>query len=119
MRTLLVALALVVCSPTLSAQAVNTDSLIKRIESLEARVRALESMLVRNVERIPVSGPVIPSGWRDIQNWRQLKKGMREPQVRALLGEPSRVDGGTLASWWYGAGYVRFYDGKVDGWSEP
>ena len=56
----------------------------------------------------------------DLSSWRQLKKNMSEEQVRALLGEPSKVDGGTFAFWHYkSGGTVTFYKDSVDSWVEP
>jgi len=56
----------------------------------------------------------------DLSSWRQLKKNMSEEQVRALLGEPSKVDGGTFAVWNYkNGGAVTFYNDKVYSWEEP
>jgi hypothetical protein len=43
--------------------------------------------------------------WRDVQNWRQLRLGMTMDQVRALLGEPERVD--ATPSHHTGAGIIR------------
>ena len=56
----------------------------------------------------------------DLSSWRQLRKSMSEEQVRALLGEPLKVDGGTLAFWHYkSGGKVTFYQDRVDSWEEP
>ncbi len=56
----------------------------------------------------------------DLSSWRQLKKNMSEEQVRALLGEPTKVDGGTFAFWHYrSGGTVTFYNDRLDSWTEP
>jgi hypothetical protein len=44
---------------------------------------------------------------------------MKEKEVRALLGEPVRVDGGSFTHWWWPGANVTFYEGKLDSWSEP
>jgi hypothetical protein len=44
---------------------------------------------------------------------------MKPDQVRALLGEPERVDAGGVTFWHWANAYVSFMDGKVYGWSEP
>jgi len=44
---------------------------------------------------------------------------MKPDQVRALLGEPERVDAGGVTFWRWANAYVSFIDGKVYGWSEP
>lgn len=69
----------------------------------------------------------------DIAKWRQLSKGMSRSQVRAILGEPRRVEAisGYFEKWGYGldatTAYVtfgtsnRFPDtlDKLEGWQEP
>ena len=56
----------------------------------------------------------------DLSSWRQLKKSMSEEQVRVLLGEPVKIDGGAFAFWQYrNGGTVTFYDDKVYSWEEP
>ena len=61
-------------------------------------------------------------------NWRRLSVGMSKAQVRALLGEPIYVQGGSFEYWCYfqkmscstaRGGQVSFYRGVVDGWKEP
>jgi len=40
--------------------------------------------------------------------------------VRGLLGEPQRVDGGDIANWYYpNRGSVGFFLGKLNRWQEP
>ena len=61
-----------------------------------------------------------PKQSTDLGSWRQLKKNMSEEQVRALLGEPAKVDGGTFAFWHYrSGGTVTFYNDRLDSWTEP
>lgn len=61
-----------------------------------------------------------PKQATDLSSWRQLKKNMSEEQVRALLGEPAKVDGGTFAFWHYrNGGTVTFYNDRLDSWTEP
>jgi outer membrane protein assembly factor BamE (lipoprotein component of BamABCDE complex) len=53
-------------------------------------------------------------------NWRKLTKDMSTSDVKKILGEPHRVDGGTFTHWYYqNHGGVIFYEGKVDRWMEP
>jgi len=57
--------------------------------------------------------------------WRQLRKGMTQDKVRALLGEPGKVTvvSSSYTQWRYGSllhgGNVSFGEKGVDGWSEP
>jgi hypothetical protein len=48
---------------------------------------------------------VVRGNWRDVANWRQLKKGMKMDQVKDLLGEPDKVmASATLTLWYWGWG---------------
>jgi len=101
-----------------------TASLLRRIEllerantDLERRVRELEAV----IKSEPSQGRPIQAStrWRDLANWRRLRLGMNMDEVRALLGEPERVDAGPITWWRWHNGHVNFMDGKVRGWSEP
>lgn len=113
-----------------AAQAASSDSLLRRIEflerttiDLERRVRELETLLKGE----PVRARPTPASanWRDLQNWRRLRLGMTTDEVRALLGEPERVDANQAFTLWYydynRGTRVSFNSdsGTVDGWSEP
>jgi hypothetical protein len=56
---------------------------------------------------------------RKLENWRKLKRGMTENQVRSILGEPVRIAGGVLTFWYYRSGEVIFQLEKLDSWREP
>jgi hypothetical protein len=65
------------------------------------------------------------SQWRNRSLWRQLSVGMSEDSVRALLGEPTRINryGPMISSWEYGTildgGSISFDGRGVNHWSEP
>ena len=111
------------------AQKPSVDSLLRRTDRLERitadlqeRVSVLEALIVRSEPSRDL--PVATSEkWRDLQNWRRLRRGMKMDQVRALLGEPRKVDtlGASTTFWHYGViGYVQYSSSnKVEGWSEP
>jgi hypothetical protein len=44
---------------------------------------------------------------------------MTMDEVRALLGEPERVDAGLVTYWRWADANVYFMRGKLEGWSEP
>lgn len=52
-------------------------------------------------------------------NWRALRRGMKEAEVKVLLGEPLRVEGGPVTYWYYQNAKVTIYDEKLYGWEEP
>ena len=125
LRTALLAALAAASIPAVAAgQDTSTASLLRRIELLERanidltrRVGELEAVIKSASSQ---GQPIHAStGWQDLANWRQLRQGMKPDQVRALLGEPERVDAGGVTFWRWTGAYVSFVDGKVYGWSEP
>lgn len=94
------------------------DQLEKEVQELQLRISKLESLLSNpNAAQDVVTSS---DGWKSIANWRKLTTGMGPSDVRKMLGEPYRVDGGNLATWYYkNDGTVLFYQGKVREWREP
>lgn len=93
-------------------------------------VKVVEKMVEVPVDRIVyrdriVEKPVrlVPAG---LSSWRQISKGLSRDQVRSILGEPRKIEGGTIELWFYGQSdsygapsSVRFgFDGVI-GWQEP
>ena len=128
--TLLAALVSFSIPAVAVAQKVSVDSLLRRIDllertttDLERRVRELEA-LIRSEPSRGLSVPTSPK-WRDVQNWRRLRLQMTMDEVRALLGEPDRVDASGMFTFWYWdeplGGDVTFdsRSGKLNRWSEP
>ena len=94
------------------------DQLEKELQEIKLRLSKLESLLSNpsNAQKPVTSG----EGWKSIMNWRKLTNGMSTSDVQRILGEPHRVDGGAIASWYYqNGGRITFYEGKVDRWTEP
>ena len=88
------------------------------IQELRARVSNLEANKGNTINN--ASSNISTGGRQSIANWRKLESGMSPTQVRYLLGEPQRIDGGELAFWHYqNGGLVRFMRGKLHGWVEP
>ena len=90
----------------------------REIQEIKLRLSKLESLLSNpsNAQEPATSD----DGWKSVMNWRKLYKEMSTSDVRKILGEPHRVDGGNLASWHYrNGGRIVFYEGKVDHWNEP
>lgn len=104
-----------------ASMANNTD----RITALEKEVQELKSRLSQlEVPRATISNRpkvgVTAEGWKQLANWRSLKKGMSPDEVRSVLGEPANVNAGGFTFWRYSnRGEVTFYNGVVYGWDEP
>lgn len=126
-RILLLPLALILCANSAKAQQSEVQRLSQRVERLERRVVELERRL-QSVEPAPTvqsNAPRAASGdWKQIDNWRRLRKGMTMEDVSNLLGRPDRVDASVLTHWSYGEiaddARVTFDpQQRVMGWSEP
>ena len=90
----------------------------KEVQELKLRLSKLEGSqtTTNQQQRNMFSG----EGWKSLTNWRSLKNGMNYDEVRSILGEPSRVDGGSIAYWHYSnRGRVIFFSDKLDRWEEP
>jgi outer membrane protein assembly factor BamE (lipoprotein component of BamABCDE complex) len=94
----------------------------KKISELENRIKELESILMIYKEpekNLSETG----QGWQNKKNWRSLKTGMTEEQVRAILGEPIKRIDGIRTLWYYPnifSSYVSFdEDGRLTVWNEP
>ncbi|MEX2437987.1 MAG: outer membrane protein assembly factor BamE [Candidatus Babeliales bacterium] len=94
------------------------SNLEQRVTDLENKVALIEEAL-SGTDTIDTSD----NSWQDVENWRQLREGMSQNRVQELLGRPTRIDGGTFATWYYserGAhSIVYFQRGRVIRWSEP
>ena len=90
----------------------------KEVQELKIRLTNLESPSIKpTINQKPTASS---DGWRNLSNWRLLKKGMPYDEVRATLGEPLRIQGGSLTYWTYpDRGSVTFYNDRLDSWSEP
>ncbi len=94
------------------------DQLEKEVQETKQRLSILESLLRKKQdEKEPV---IAGDGWKSVANWRKLTTGMSTTDVREILGEPKRIDGGSVAIWSYeNGGSVGFFEEKVATWSEP
>jgi hypothetical protein len=94
------------------------DQLENEIRELKQRISALESP--RRGSR-DSSLPITPGdGWKTVDNWRKLRRGMRPIEVRRVLGEAHRVEGGYFTRWFYqNDGVVTFANEELNEWKEP
>lgn len=90
----------------------------KEVQELKLRISKLESLLSNpNAAQEVVTSN---EGYKSIANWRKLTTDMGYSDVRKLLGEPQRVDGGSIAEWYYpNGGEVIFQRNKAWRWREP
>jgi len=108
---------------TLTCTMAAAQSLDERVRDLERRVEQLEKV---GKQPAGAAGANRTTGRSDssrqLENWRSLRLGMTEADVRTILGEPHKVEVIGFITWDYpGGGSVRFdrRNGKVQGWSEP
>ena len=119
LRTLLVILIVFFISFSSFTQDNDRINILEQeIQDLKTRVLKLESMLEqKSVESVI---KLSDDGWKSLMNWRKLVSGMSKAEVREILGEPMRIDGGNFATWYYeNYGQVNFYEERLDRWSEP
>jgi hypothetical protein len=90
----------------------------KELQETKLRLSKLEALLSDPIKVQEVVGQ--GEGWKSVASWRRLATNMEAGEVRRILGEPQKLDGGTLARWQYqNGGEVWFSDGKVHRWTEP
>lgn len=110
-----------VSSSSSFAQQLVINELEKRISDLEIRVASLEKLL--SSPKVKVQRIEVTEKWKDRSLWRQLKLEMSMDEVESLLGIPKKIDGGTITTWYYSSeswhSYVKFYQGQLNGWTEP
>lgn len=90
----------------------------KEVQELKLRLTNLETPQGAPTNR---QKPVASNeGWKQLVNWRALKKRMTPAEVRQTLGEPERIQSGGFDFWSYSnRGRVTFYEGGVHAWDEP
>ena len=129
LRAALLTVLVATATPQLvEGQEATSDKLPQRIELLERKVSDLEQR-IRDLEAIITAEPSrarpmpASANWRELANWRQLRRGMAIDQVRALLGEPDRVETmGSFTTWRWGESgeaSLQFYQDGLYSWSEP
>jgi len=108
---------------TMNAGAQTTDhtaQLEKEIEAIKQRLNKLESAQGTSTADPKPVAAATGSGYKSLASWRQLKNDMNPSDVRALLGEPVRINGGGVARWYYpNGGELVFIRDKLNQWKEP
>jgi hypothetical protein len=119
MRAFALAISLsLICLNSFASDSDRITQLEKEVQELKLRLANLEAPKSKiNPDQKPVASS---EGWKSVSNWRLLKKGMSYDQVKATLGEPARVQGGSFTYWFYpNRSGVTFYEDKLDSWVEP
>jgi outer membrane protein assembly factor BamE (lipoprotein component of BamABCDE complex) len=114
---------------TFTANASSDESNDKEIKNMQQRIIELENR-IKDLEQIIKIYDVSKEqeketayGWLNKKNWRNLKKGMTQEEVKKLLGEPVKSVDGSRLIWYYPnfyQSYVSFDEkGNLTGWNEP
>ena len=90
----------------------------REVQELKQRISKLETLLSNtNEEQVLINSG---DGWKSVSNWRKLATGMSYDEVRNILGEPHRIDGGGVAYWYYQNGSsATFISNRLQSWQEP
>ena len=119
MRTLLLAITLTATTlSSFASDSARVSQLENEVNELRLRVQTLENLQpnASNQHKQVVAN----EGAKSIANWRKLKTGMSYNEVRGLLGEPLRIEGGDIANWRYAnKGSVTFFRDTLSNWNEP
>jgi hypothetical protein len=116
--TIIVFLSLGIAFNSYADDSDRIDQLEKEVQELKVRISKIESLLSNpNAAQEVVTSS---EGYKSIANWRKLTTDMGYSDVRKILGEPQRVDGGSIAEWYYpNGGTVIFLRDKAWKWREP
>jgi hypothetical protein len=86
----------------------------KRVEVPVERIVYRDRIIERAVSSVPAG----------LSAWLRITNGLSRDQVREILGEPRKIEGGTFEKWIYGVPYpssavVVFWGAGVYSWTEP
>ena len=117
-NSLVVCLLLTLSFGSLASDSDRITQLEKEVKELKNRLTTLESPVNKAIVQ---KSTVTNDGWKNLANWRSLKKGSSYEEVRTILGEPEKVRAsGPLTFWSYSnRGEVTFYEDRLNGWNEP
>ena len=117
-NSLVVCLLLTFSFGSMASDGDRITQLEKEVQELKTRLSTLESPLNKAVIQ---KSTVTSEGWKNLANWRSLKKGSNYDEVRAILGEPERISvSGSLNDWFYSnRGNATFMNDTLYAWNEP
>lgn len=109
---------LTVTTTTLANDSDRITLLEKEVQELKLRLSNLEAPQASSSHRSKVVAS--KDGWKSLSNWRSLRKGMSQDDVRSILGEPEVVRAsGSFTYWNYSNSEVTFHQERLYGWMEP
>ena len=117
-NSLVVCLLLTLSFGSTASDSVRITQLEKEVQELKTRLTTLESPVNKAIVQ---KSTVTNDGWKNLANWRSLKKGSSYDEVRTILGEPVKVSAsGPFTEWNYSnRSDVTFHQDKLYGWNEP
>lgn len=122
MKTPMIFFFLITLAFSANAQEATIEQLNQKIEQLENRVSILESIIANSNKKKSKQANVTAVAPK-LQSWRKLKKNMTFDDVIDILGEPLRINSGSITYWYYSKdishSYVSFIRDLVYGWKEP
>lgn len=120
-RCVLLAFALGAVQVAQAQDADRIDQLEKEVLTLKQRLSKIEAILGK--DSAPTAAPKVAvqgEGWKSLSAWRQLRTGATPDSVRNQLGEPAKINGGSVAHWYYpNAGELTFIGDRLHSWREP
>jgi hypothetical protein len=111
-------LSLLITSNSHANDSDRITQLENEIQELKTRIVKIESLIIDP----KVSQKIVTSGEskESIKSWRKLTTDMTQDDVVKILGEPQRIEGGSIAFWYYkSGGSVTFHNDKLKSWTEP
>jgi hypothetical protein len=119
---------LVMALGVLASTAVSGQSLEDRFRDIERRLSVVESQRANQAAAAAAAAAPAsqaqsvagPEKWKRQESWRLLRRGMSNPEVKAILGEPTKIDPGPIWVWHYGPqSRVYWANERLDAWTAP
>jgi len=102
-----------------------TTLVVKPVEVPAEKVVVKSAQAPPDQVSVPQSSLGVPAGYSEtwVSAWDGMAKGLSQPQVRRMLGEPLRVSRGGVEEWYYLAdtqrGCVFFFMDQAIHWNGP
>ncbi|NVK00093.1 MAG: hypothetical protein HWE12_01005 [Oceanospirillaceae bacterium] len=123
MRNMLCCLMLVLVATSNTVVADETADKLERLEKMIVALHNRLEVIEKKLSSEKAVSAISSDGYKSVSNWRKLETGMSTDDVRALLGEPLKINGGGVADWFYDNDIwhskVTFVSGRLQAWAEP